>query len=258
MNIYLKPLVLLAVLCLVLFGVFINKYIKDIRKHYIDAKVTRAFPVNLKKYALQNEALPQKHEPRIVLFGDSRVEHWKPLLSMEGFEVLNRGIAAETTQQMRLRFQQDVLSLNPDILIIQAGINDLVTAGLSAKHNQKIITQLKENLNYFIEATSRRNIKLILMTVVMPSKASLRARILTWPESIYRLVPEFNRHILTLSGNNAILFESNKLLGAQKQPLSPTYAVDSLHFTNRAYKLLNKKLSEIIRGLNLAPTSKVQ
>ena len=42
-----------------------------------------------------------------------------------GKPYLNRGIAGQTSAQMLVRFQQDVVALKPKVVVIQAGMNDL-------------------------------------------------------------------------------------------------------------------------------------
>lgn len=64
---------------------------------------------------------------RIVFLGDSITEFWGDLqrLAPGGPQLINRGIAGQGTVQMLLRFQEDVVSLKPDTLILTAGTNDL-------------------------------------------------------------------------------------------------------------------------------------
>jgi lysophospholipase L1-like esterase len=64
--------------------------------------------------------------PRVVFIGDSITENWS--LGDPGFfgdEFVNRGIGGQTTPQMLLRFRADVVALQPAIVHILAGTNDI-------------------------------------------------------------------------------------------------------------------------------------
>lgn len=63
---------------------------------------------------------------RAVFIGDSITEFWgaaAPDLFADG--VVNRGIGAQTSPQMLVRFYQDVISLKPRVVHIMAGTNDV-------------------------------------------------------------------------------------------------------------------------------------
>lgn len=57
----------------------------------------------------------------IVFIGDSIVFRWGDIAP----GVVNAGIGGNTTAQMRARFQADALDLNPSLVVIEGGINDL-------------------------------------------------------------------------------------------------------------------------------------
>ncbi|MCS7024880.1 MAG: SGNH/GDSL hydrolase family protein [Bryobacteraceae bacterium] len=79
---------------------------------------------------------------RVVFLGDEITEHWGSGKTpfFPGKPYFNRGITRQTTAQMLVRFRQDVISLKPKVVIIQAGTNDLAsvmgpsTLGTMADH----------------------------------------------------------------------------------------------------------------------------
>jgi len=71
-------------------------------------------------------ALPPIDEHRVVLFGDSITEFWDLAATFTNKPYINRGIAGQTTSQMLLRFRPDVIALQPKVVLILAGTNDLV------------------------------------------------------------------------------------------------------------------------------------
>ena len=72
-------------------------------------------------------AAPAPGEQRVVFFGDSITEgwgrHWNDYFS--GKPYVERGISGQTTEQMVVRFQQDVVNLHPAAVIVLAGTNDV-------------------------------------------------------------------------------------------------------------------------------------
>ena len=83
----------------------------------------------LKRYREADAALgpPAPNENRVVFVGDSITDYWKLADYFPGkpYVVINRGIDGQTTSQMLVRFRQDVIDLNPRVLVVLAGTNDV-------------------------------------------------------------------------------------------------------------------------------------
>ena len=81
----------------------------------------------LARYRDANVALkpPAAGESRVVFFGDSITDIWKLDESFPGKPYVNRGIGGQTTSQMLLRLRQDVINLQPKVLVLLAGTNDI-------------------------------------------------------------------------------------------------------------------------------------
>lgn len=81
----------------------------------------------LARYRDANAALkpPATNENRIVFFGDSITDGWKLEDYFPGKPYINRGIGGQTTPQMLIRFRQDVVDLQPKVVVILAGTNDI-------------------------------------------------------------------------------------------------------------------------------------
>ncbi|MBY0376330.1 MAG: capsular biosynthesis protein [Bryobacteraceae bacterium] len=90
----------------------------------------------LTRYGSDNYEL--KQPPQVVFLGDDITENWTSFFP--GKPYLNRGITRQTAAQMLVRFRQDVISLKPKAVVIQAGSNDLAsvmgpsTVGTMADH----------------------------------------------------------------------------------------------------------------------------
>jgi lysophospholipase L1-like esterase len=85
----------------------------------------------LDRYRADNAALPTPAagEQRVVFYGDSITDSWgrRPATGtfFPGKPYVNRGISGQTTPQMVVRFQQDVIHLQPALVVILAGTNDV-------------------------------------------------------------------------------------------------------------------------------------
>ena len=70
-------------------------------------------------------APPAAGEKRVVFFGDSITDIWHLDEYFPGKPYVNRGIGGQTTPQMLVRFRQDVIDLQPKVVVILAGTNDI-------------------------------------------------------------------------------------------------------------------------------------
>ena len=79
----------------------------------------------LGRYAEDNAKITKS--PKAVLYGDSITDGWPK--HDEAFftehDFVGRGIGGQTTEEMLVRFRQDVINLKPKYVVILAGINDV-------------------------------------------------------------------------------------------------------------------------------------
>ena len=82
---------------------------------------------NLSRYRQADISLapPNAKEQRVVFMGDSITDGWNLQKYFGNKPYVNRGISAQTTPQMLLRFHQDVIALKPKVVVILAGTNDI-------------------------------------------------------------------------------------------------------------------------------------
>ena len=120
---------------------------------------------NLSRYQDENRSvgLPEKGKQRVVFMGDSITEEWSNLypdyFDTKGY--INRGIGGQTTPQMLIRFKPDVIDLEPDIVVILAGTNDI--AGNTGPSNVKMIT---DNIFSMAELARAHQIKVVLSSIL--------------------------------------------------------------------------------------------
>jgi lysophospholipase L1-like esterase len=117
----------------------------------------------LARYRQANAALksPAPGENRVVFYGDSITDIWHIEEYFPGKPYINRGIGGQTTPQMLVRFRQDVIDLQPKVVIILAGTNDI--AGNTGPMR---LEDIEANYASFAELARAHDIKVICSSVL--------------------------------------------------------------------------------------------
>lgn len=123
---------------------------------------------NLGRFREANAALapPAAGETRVVFMGNSITEGWsehRPSF-FEGKPYINRGISGQTTPQMLLRFRQDVIDLQPQAVVILAGINDI-----AGNTGPATLESIYGNLVSMVQLAQAAGIKVVLCSVLPAS-----------------------------------------------------------------------------------------
>jgi len=109
------------------------------------------------------KGLPEAADERVVFFGDSITERWAATVPafFKGRPYLARGIAGQTTAQMRARFHRDVIALEPQAVVILAGTNDI--AGNGGPYRQE---DTFGNLVAMVELARAHHIRVVLASIL--------------------------------------------------------------------------------------------
>lgn len=218
------------------------------RKSYVEARAAAVFPDRAHRFAAENRTLAPKRGKRIVLFGDSRVLQWVNFPVTQGMEVISRGVSGETSAQMRARFEQDVLDLDPDTVVLQLGINDLVAIGVLPERRSEIVRQCAENLNFFVEALGSRNVRVILLTIIPPARPALWRRPF-WDDAIASEVETLNRSWMARPAQPWLhVVDARAALQDEAGNWRANAVADTLHLTPRGYEYLNAAVIPLIRN----------
>jgi lysophospholipase L1-like esterase len=149
---------LLAFACLSLFG----QTAAELEKELSAQRRLLNDWAGLTVYGSDNSEL--KKSPDVVFLGDDITEQWTNFFP--GKPYLNRGIARQSSAQMLLRFRQDVISLKPKVVVIQAGTNDIAgTAGPTTE------AMSAENFMSMVELAKVNDIRVILASLTPVSDA---------------------------------------------------------------------------------------
>lgn len=121
---------------------------------------------NLGRYHDANAQLgpPAGDETRAVFMGDSITDNWsRPGYGrfFPGKPYINRGIGGQTTPQMLIRFRPDVVALQPKVVVILAGTNDI--AGNTGPATPAAI---EDNLATMSELAQAHGIRVVLASLL--------------------------------------------------------------------------------------------
>ena len=120
---------------------------------------------NLDRFHKDNSALglPAKGESRVIFMGNSITQNWieaRPEF-FTNRPYINRGISGQTTPQMLLRFRQDVIALQPKVVIILAGTNDI-----AGNTGPSTLEMIEDNLASMAELAKENGIRVVLSSVL--------------------------------------------------------------------------------------------
>lgn len=119
----------------------------------------------LARYRAANAALPAPApgEKRVVFMGDSITDAWgrSEGVFFPGKPYINRGISGQTTPQMLIRFWPDVIALQPKVVVILAGTNDI--AGNTGPSTPEMI---EDNLMAMADLAKANGIRVVLSSIL--------------------------------------------------------------------------------------------
>ncbi|MEO0536728.1 MAG: GDSL-type esterase/lipase family protein [Cyanobacteria bacterium P01_A01_bin.123] len=247
-----KIFILMSTVLLLLLGgsIYLNAQLyQQAKKYYFEVNETRLDPFGLSEYPatleqVSHDSGADQSKIRVVFFGDSRAAGWvSPNAS--GYEFINRGISSQTTAQTIQRFAYHVNPLQPDVVVIQVGVNDLKTVALFPRRKDEIIANCRANIQQIVDEARRLGATVILTTILPTGEVPLERRPF-WSDEIDIAIQEVNAYIATLAEDQVIVFDAFSLLANDQGKMVEAYRSDELHFNEQAYVLLNQKLVPLL------------
>jgi lysophospholipase L1-like esterase len=192
---------------------------------------------NLKRYRDANLAITTP--PQVVFMGDSITELWakSPAVFFPGKPYLGRGIGGQTTPQMVLRFQQDVVDLKPSVVVINGGTNDI--AGNTGPSTLKMIEHNLKSMTQIAQSNAIR----VVLTSVTPAVDYPWRKGLAPAEKIV----ELNAWMRTFCQNNHCVYADYfSALTDEKHGMREGLSVDGVHPTEAGYRLMSPVAQQAI------------
>lgn len=215
------------------------------RAYYLQLGEQRLHPLGLDAYSTGEPS--DRADPdltSVVFLGDSRAASW-PSPEVPGFVFANRGIGAQTSAQVLLRLQSHVAPLEPDVVLVQVGINDLKTIPLFPDSQETIVRDCQENIEQIVAQCTDLGAKVILTTIFPVGKPSLERR-LFWSDQVAEAVHTVNAYLWSLEGENVTVFDAYAILAGPDGLIEPAYGKDLLHLTEAGYEALNEELVRVL------------
>lgn len=109
-------------------------------------------------------ATPTKDEQRVVFMGDSITDSWDdPKYGgfFPGKPYIDRGISGQTTPQMLIRFRPDVIALQPKVVVILAGTNDI-----AGNTGPTTLAAIEDNLSSMFDLAHANGIRVVFASLL--------------------------------------------------------------------------------------------
>ena len=196
---------------------------------------------NLARFKEENAklGLPAAGEKRIVFMGNSITQCWSDSDPdfFKGRPYINRGISGQTTPQMLIRFRQDVISLNPAVVVILAGTNDI--AGNTGPSTLEMIV---DNISSMAELARVHGIKVIICSVLpafdYPWKPGLKPN---------QKIPALNTMLKKYADDNGFAYlDFFAAMVGEKNGMKKDLTYDGVHPTLAGYKVMELMVEEAI------------
>jgi lysophospholipase L1-like esterase len=199
---------------------------------------------NLNRFSFENKelGLPEAGERRVVFMGNSITAAWESVRPefFNGKNYINRGISGQTTPQMLVRFRADVINLNPSVVVILGGINDI--AGNTGPSSLEMI---QDNLASMSELAGINGIKVILCSV-------LPAFDFPWRPGLEPAgqVVRLNEWIKTYAEDNGHFYvDFFSAMVDNRNGMKSDFTYDEVHPTEAGYVVMEQLLEKAINYL---------
>ena len=248
MNARFKFVILVLLTLLLAASLALNYYLFDRGlQYYMQLNGTRLDPLGLNFYptSANQRDLTDPNRTTVVFFGDSRAANWPAPIGFDEIEFINRGLGAQTSTQVTQRFEYHLNPLQPQIIILQVGINDLKTIPLFPDQNERIVANCKANIQQIVAQSVASGVTVILTTIFPVGGVPFERKPL-WSDDVAESVDEVNAYLRTLAAEKVIIFDAYSILADDDGRMKAEYSEDELHINGRGYEALNNELAAIL------------
>jgi lysophospholipase L1-like esterase len=188
---------------------------------------------SLGRYREANASLgaPGPGEERVVFYGNSITDAWAahfPTM-FPGRPYVGRGISGQTTPQMLVRFRQDVIALEPAVVVILAGTNDI--AGNTGPSTQAMIA---DNLMSMVELARANDIRVVLSSVLPASDYGWRPGLDPGPKIV--ALNAWMREYAEI--NDVVYLDYHSVMVDDRLGLGPELSADGVHPNEAGYRVM--------------------
>ena len=188
---------------------------------------------NLNNYKSDNLHLStsKADENRVVFMGNSITEGWSNLYPefFTGKPYVNRGISGQTTPQMLVRFRADVIDLDPAVVVILAGTNDI-----AGNTGPMTLEEILGNIISMAELARANGVEVVLCSVQPAYDYS-------WKPGLNPNVkiPALNVMIKKYADSNGIVYlDYFTPMADAKNGMQERYSSDGVHPNKLGYQVM--------------------
>ena len=188
---------------------------------------------SLTRYRDNNARLgmPQPGEHRVVFYGNSITDVWAGYFDsmFPGKPYVGRGISGQTTPQMLVRFRQDVIALNPAVVVILAGTNDI-----AGNTGPSTLAMIEDNLISMVELAEANGISVVLSSVLPVYDYRWRPGL----EPAGKIV-ELNAWLKEYASDRAMVYlDYHTVMADERQGLKSALSEDGVHPNEAGYQVM--------------------
>lgn len=182
----------------------------------------------------------------VLLLGDSRIAYWG-LPPFRHWHVVNAGAGGLTTSQILLLAPKALDEAHPDVVVLQAGINDLKYLGLKPQMASTIVSLAVSNLTATVRECLKRRCQVILLETWPATQPDWKRR-LVWSKTISASVTQLNSELQKLNTPDHRVTVVNLFDASGLKPEAELYC-DTLHFKPETYQRLTPVLETLLDQL---------
>ena len=215
---------------------------KQVETYFVQKQKNEKWNTDWAKFYRYAELNKKVVKPtKVVFMGNSITDRWRNRVDSAFFDnngFVCRGIGGQTSSEMLVRFQADVINLKPKVVVLCAGTNDIAqNNGIIALEN------VMQNIISMCELAKFHNIKPILASVLPASQFNWHKE-LTPAQEIIKL----NGMIKKYADQNGILYvDYHSAMKDDKNGMPEKYSKDGCHPNKDGYEIMKPIILKAIR-----------
>src|SRR5690349_15509705 len=202
---------------------------------------------NLARYRDANAQVPAAaaNEPRVVFMGDSITDGWGRQYGkfFPGKPYINRGISGQTTPQMLIRFRPEVIDLQPKVVVILAGTNDI-----AGNTGPSTVEMIEDNLASMADIARVNGVRVVLCSVLPVYDYPWRPGLEPAPKIV--ALNAWMKHYADSTGS--VYVDYHSAMRDERNGMRPELASDGVHPNEAGYRIMAPLVEQGIAAALLA------
>lgn len=193
------------------------------------------------RFDIQNEQLVASNMTiDFVFIGDDLVANWEPSVNFgrKNLLIINRGVAGETAEFLKGRYEADAVQLKPNWILLSIGSNDLLKAEESAGSSklENILGDIEFNIEEMIYMSQDARITGIIASALPPFSKSPHASFQG------KSIPKLNKRLKEFAENHGSIYVDfySEVTDLKTKCISPEYEEEGVVMGTKGYEALSR------------------